>query len=108
MGTSAKEVVDMLKRNGFQKDPHVRFIDLGCGKGAVSLAVTKEFGFRGLGIDAVGQFVEDARKGARKEKISRLCSFEVGDIRERIESLHDFDVAILGAVGYILATLKRQ
>jgi ubiquinone/menaquinone biosynthesis C-methylase UbiE len=107
LGTSAVDVVHILKRNGFQKGEDVRVVDLGCGKGAVSLAIAKEFGFRVLGIDALPQFIEDAKIDARQEKIDHLCSFTVGDIRKVLQTYHQFDLAILGAVGYIFGDLEK-
>ncbi len=106
MGTPAKEVIDILAKNGFTADNSIRVIDLGCGKGAVSVALAKEFDCKVLGIDAVPQFIEDARKSAVKEKVSDKCSFEIGDIREVLKTCNDYDLVILGAIGYIFGNLQ--
>jgi protein-L-isoaspartate O-methyltransferase len=45
------------------------------------------------------EFISEARKKAKEFGVSRLCKFEVNDIRERIKVLAKFDIIILGAIG---------
>jgi cyclopropane fatty-acyl-phospholipid synthase-like methyltransferase len=74
-------------------------VDLGCGKGAVSVALARELGHRVTGYDLFEPFLEDAVAAAREAGVEHLCSFEVRDIRDRPDELATFDVAVFSAVG---------
>jgi SAM-dependent methyltransferase len=80
----------------------LRILDLGCGKGASSVKLAQTFDCRCLGIDAVKEFILDARIKARAYGVEHLCTFEQGDIRERVRTLRDFDIILLGAIGPVL------
>jgi SAM-dependent methyltransferase len=108
IGTDARRVADLVRR--LQPDhARRRVLDLGCGKGAVSVRLAQELGCRCLGIDALAEFVQAAGEKAREFGVERLCRFEQGDIRLRIHELGRFDVIVLGAIGPVfgdhLATL---
>jgi ubiquinone/menaquinone biosynthesis C-methylase UbiE len=77
----------------------LKVLDLGCGKGAVSVKVSQELGCACYGIDAIPEFIEFAKHKATEFKVSHLCKFETGDIRESVKELSNYDVVILGAIG---------
>lgn len=77
----------------------LKVLDLGCGKGAVSVKASKELGCSCHGIDAIPEFIEFAKQKAVEYEVNHLCKFETGDIREKVKSLSDYDVVILGAIG---------
>ena len=74
-------------------------LDLGCGKGAVSVKLAAALKYNCYGIDGIPEFIEAAKEKAREYGVATLCRFEVGDIREKIDTLDKFDVIILGAIG---------
>jgi cyclopropane fatty-acyl-phospholipid synthase-like methyltransferase len=98
--TMARLIKDHIRRE------KLRILDLGCGKGAVSVRMALETGCTVKGIDAVAEFIEEAEEYARKYNVSDRCSFEVGDIRVRIRELTGFDVVILGAIGPVFGDLE--
>ncbi len=105
IGTDPVVVADLLRRQ--RKDsPQLRVLDLGCGKGAVSVKLAGEFGCRCLGIDALGEFVAEAERKAREFGVERLCRFEQGDMRRRIHELDRFDVIVLGAIGPVFGDYR--
>jgi cyclopropane fatty-acyl-phospholipid synthase-like methyltransferase len=79
----------------------LKVLDLGCGKGAVSVKVAKKFGCLCHGIDAVPAFIDYAIDKAKEYSVSELCNFEAGDIREKVRHLKDFDIVILGSIGQV-------
>lgn len=79
----------------------LKVLDLGCGKGAVSVKVSQKLGCTCYGIDAIPEFVEFAQQKATEHKVNHLCIFEMGDIREKVKELSGYDVVILGAIGSI-------
>jgi SAM-dependent methyltransferase len=84
---------------------NLRILDLGCGKGAVSINVAKEIECTIKGIDAMPDFIESAKKYAKEFNVEDKCDFEAGDIRIKIKELKDFDVIILGAIGSVFGDL---
>lgn len=101
LGSDPEEMVRLLHDHvGLHHDSRV--IDLGCGKGAVSLAIAREFGCTVLGIDLMADFVRDAQTRARSMGLSAFCSFRVEDIAQTVSRESGFDVAVYGAEGTVL------
>ena len=98
IGADPDAMIRLIKKhcNNLAK---LKILDLGCGKGAVSVKVSREFGCTCYGIDAIPEFIELARQKANELKLDHLCKFETGDIREKVEDLSGYDVVILGAIG---------
>jgi SAM-dependent methyltransferase len=105
LGADPELVVDLVRRRA--RDPAcLRVLDLGCGKGAVTVRLARAFGCRCLGLDAIAEFVAFAEAKAAEAGVARLCRFEVADIRERIEVLGRFDVIVLGAIGPVFGDYR--
>ncbi len=90
-------------------------LDLGCGKGAVLIRIAREFGFRVVGIDAMEDFIHDARDRSRQHQVDHLCTFEHQDMHDYLQYPHDFDIVILASLGSVLgmwpetvSALRRQ
>jgi protein-L-isoaspartate O-methyltransferase len=103
IGSDPSIMLSLIKENIENKK--LRILDLGCGKGAVSINLAKELKYSVKGIDAIPEFIESAKKYAEIYQVNDLCEFEAGDIRTKIKELKDFDVIILGAIGPILGNL---
>lgn len=108
IGTDPNIIIRLI-RNHFGKRADLKILDLGCGKGAVSVKVADSLGYNCYGIDAIPEFISYAQKKADEFKVAHLCAFEVGDIREKVKTLANYDIIILGAIGPVfgdyLATL---
>ena len=91
--------VATILRESAQLPQEAAVVDLGCGKGAVSLVLAAELGYRVTGFDLFEPFLEHAASSARAAGVDHLCSFAVADIRDRAEDVEAFDVAIFAAVG---------
>lgn len=105
IGASPPHLIKLIKRNNLNSRIK-KVIDLGCGKGAVSIQMAKEFGWHIDGIDAMPEFIEEAQAWSQQYGTKDLCNFEVGDIRIKIESLKEYDLAILGSIGPILGPIE--
>lgn len=108
------DVIIKLISKYFNNTTKLKVLDLGCGKGAVSVKVSQKLGCTCYGIDAITEFVEFAQQKATEYKVNHLCIFEMGDIREKVKELSGYDVVILGAIGPVfgdyystLSTLAR-
>jgi cyclopropane fatty-acyl-phospholipid synthase-like methyltransferase len=93
------ETIIRLIRKSFSDFAALRLLDLGCGKGAVSVMVSQQLGCSCHGIDAIPEFVAFAQQKAVEFNVDHLCTFETGDIREMIKDQTGYDIILLGAIG---------
>jgi len=100
MGASPKDMIRLIEKHTTNY-PALKVLDLGCGKGAVSVRIAEKLGCRCWGYDGVKEFIEEARQKAAEYNVETLCCFEQADIREMINELDKFDVIILGAIGQV-------
>jgi len=110
IGTPPETVIDLVKKHcivetqcvaSLRNAPSV--LDLGCGKGAVSVKLAATLKCNCYGIDGIPEFIEIAKAKAQEFGVDTLCRFEVGDIRdvETWRTASQFDVIILGAIGQV-------
>ena len=98
LGSSPEEIIEIIKK--YKSDySNINILDLGSGKGAVSINISSKLGCRCFGIDAIEDFVVFSKNKAKEYLVDNICAFEKNDIRERIKTLGKFDVIILGAIG---------
>lgn len=100
LGSDPELVVSWLGEEGL-RGPETRVLDLGCGKGAVAMAVAEELRCRVRGVDAFTPFVETARRRSVSRGIAELCTFEVGDLRETVAKGGAYDAVLLVSVGVL-------
>lgn len=99
-------IVDLLRPLGLAPEA-TTVLDLGSGKGAVSIHIAMALGFRTVGVDFFAPFVADARSRAHVHDVDHLCTFELGDIRETVRERRGFDVAIYASLGGVLGGLDE-
>lgn len=100
IGSDPKVIVTLIKKyliNFYD----LKVLDLGCGKGAVSVNIAKQLNCVCYGIDAIPDFISYSTLKAEEYGVGYLCKFEVGDIREKIKTLDKYDIIILGAIGQV-------
>jgi ubiquinone/menaquinone biosynthesis C-methylase UbiE len=101
LGVPPQVIVELLRPLNLPPQT-TRVLDLGCGKGAVSITLAKQLGFTLEGIDFFPPFIEEARKQAEDLGLSGTCRFREGDIRKTVLKPLDYDAAMLIWVGGIL------
>lgn len=106
LGSSVDLIIQVLKPLQLPTE-EFRALDLGCGKGAVSIRLAEEYGIRVLGIDAMTPFLEVAREKARQHQVDQLCEFQQHDIHEFVKADHVFDLVILASLGGIFGNLRQ-
>jgi len=100
IGTSSDEVIKIIKK--YKKNySNLNVLDLGSGKGAVSINIASELKCKCFGIDAIDDFVLFSKYKSKEYLVDNLCSFETNDIRTRINTLEKYDIIILGAIGQV-------
>jgi cyclopropane fatty-acyl-phospholipid synthase-like methyltransferase len=98
LGSSPPLVSEWLNELGLPADS-TRVLDLGCGKGAVSLTLARDLGFHVHGVDLMEPFVQDARDRAEEWGIVDRCRFERGNIHDTVRSARGYDVVVYASVG---------
>lgn len=100
LGSSVDIILDYIKTIPFKSKKN-KVLDLGCGKGAVSVKIASRFGFEVVGIDAMYEFIEIAKTKASEYFVSDNCTFIQEDILTYVSEPHNFDIAILASLGGI-------
>ena len=98
IGSDPEAIIRLISKQ-FTKYDDLKVLDLGCGKGAVSVKLSQKLGCNCYGIDAIPEFTAFARQKAAQYKVNHLCTFETGDISEKVKDLVGYDIAILGSIG---------
>ncbi|MDT3696229.1 MAG: class I SAM-dependent methyltransferase [Ignavibacterium sp.] len=98
LGAIPDTMIKLIKKH-FTDYSNLKVLDLGCGKGAVSVKISQQLNCFCYGIDAVQDFITYARQKAKEYSVEQLCRFEVGDIREKVKYISGYDTIILGAIG---------
>jgi cyclopropane fatty-acyl-phospholipid synthase-like methyltransferase len=100
IGTPPEIIINLVQKH-CKNYTGINVLDLGCGKGAVSVKLAEVLNCNSYGIDGIPEFIETSKEKAREHGVDSLCRFEIGDIREKINGLGKFNVIILGAIGQV-------
>ena len=106
LGSSVDQILELTGSLGLSPE-NSSILDLGCGKGAVSVQIASRFKIKVVGIDAMKEFLAEARSRALDFKVSHLCKFTRADIRDYVLDTHGYDLVILASLGGIFGTLKE-
>lgn len=105
LGPSPEQVVSALQAVGVE--PESLVLDLGCGKGAVAVALAERLRLRVEGIDALPPFLQCARALARERGVASRCRFRKGDIRKLLGREGRYDAVLLLSVGSVAGGYER-
>jgi len=106
LGSSPEIVIELISKLNLPSD-ETKILDLGCGKGAVTITLAEEFGYKAVGIDATNEFLDIAKQKAGEKNVSHLCDFQLGDIREYVKKTNDFDIVIYASLGGLLGNYRE-
>ena len=70
-------MIQLLNKHGISSG---NLLDLCCGNGRISIYMARK-GFKAVGVDISGAFLEDAEKKAEQHKVQNLVKFLEGDVR---------------------------
>ena len=98
IGSSPEEIIKIIRKYKTNYSD-LNVLDLGSGKGAVSIKISSELKCKCFGIDAIDDFVIFSNNKAKELSVNNICAFETNDIRTRIKTLKKYDIIILAATG---------
>ena len=101
LGSSSEQTIRIIKKHK-PETAGLDVLDLGSGKGAISINIALELKCKCFGIDAMEDFVVFSNNKAKELSIDNICTFETGDIRTRIKTLGKYDIILLGGIGPVL------
>ncbi|HSW57207.1 MAG TPA: class I SAM-dependent methyltransferase [Dehalococcoidales bacterium] len=101
LGSEPEDIVELITKN-CPVSNKLGILDLGCGKGAVSIHLAKELGCKVKGIDIMPEFIDYAWRKAREHGVESFCNFVVEDINQSVEIEKNYDIVIFGALGDLL------
>lgn len=90
------EVVELLREVNFPVGGTV--LDLGCGRGDISIQVARAFDAEVMGVDGHPPFIEIARQSAKEAGLEQHCRFLAADLRTSLAKPARFDVVLMIAV----------
>jgi len=100
IGTSPEEIIKIIRKYMVNYSD-LNVLDLGSGKGAVSIKIASELNCKCFGIDGIDDFVIFSNNKSKEYNVNNICTFETGDIRTKIKTLGKYDIIILGAIGNV-------
>ncbi len=86
--------------------PASKVLDIGCGYGAGSITLAKEFRCQSTAIDRLESNIDVARKNAENERISHLIDFQCSDFFDFPHDDNGYDLIL--AEGGVLSFLGRE
>ena len=97
LGSDAELIAGVLTDLHLSRTAKV--IDLGCGKGAVSIEIASKLGLQVLGIELFAPFVAHCVAAARQAGVDQLCEFRQGDAKSLAGHLPPADAVVFAALG---------
>jgi cyclopropane fatty-acyl-phospholipid synthase-like methyltransferase len=106
LGSSPAKIIELIEPLNLDADI-TNVLDLGCGKGAVSILLAKRFGFKAVGVDGCQPFLDEALQKARENGVESNCHFIHADIRYYVDKARDFDIVIYASLGGVLGNISE-
>lgn len=93
-----KVQVHLLKGIGHVPVPSAEILDIGCGVGALHIALLREGAARATGVDAAEGMIRQARAFAEKHGVQAKVQYVLGDFTLLANDLPSADITILDKV----------
>jgi len=91
---------------GLDLKKEMTILDMPCGQGGVSIPLAKKYGVKVIGYDIIPDYVKYANELAEQKRVSRLCQFRVGDIKEVVRERDICDVLLWVAPPHVFGKAK--
>ncbi|MCW8858039.1 MAG: class I SAM-dependent methyltransferase [Kangiella sp.] len=99
------ELVDELQKTELGK----RVLDLCCGKGVTLINLAKQYGWQGIGVDVVEDFIEQAKIDAHSKRVHNQTEFIRQNIADFLKHNTElFDVIVFPASTDVLGDITES
>lgn len=98
LGSDAQLITRLIEKHARGRNS-LSVLDAGCGNGAVSVSIARQFGYFITGVDAMPAFIEAANARKLREGVAHLCDFSVADARQAIKTTQTWHIILLCSVG---------
>lgn len=93
------QLIDELQKDELGK----RVLDLCCGKGVTLISLAKHYGWHGIGVDVVEDFIQQARIDAISQRVKSQAEFVRQNIADFLkQNTEKFDVIVFPACTDVL------
>lgn len=86
---------------------YIKLLDLGCGKGCGLIYILKEQAGSGLGVDAIPEFIEEARLKAAEWGVGNRIEFRVEDFVLTLQGERGYNVVLYSMDSEILGSTEQ-
>ena len=104
LGSDSDTIVEALAAVNLPASATV--LDLGCGKGAVAIAIAKAFDCQVIGVELMRPFIDSCRAAAQAAGLTHHCTFVCDNIVRFAEVTEPADAVVLAALGDVLGPLE--
>ena len=94
------DVIEVLSELNFPKGGTI--LDLGCGRGDLTVRLARIFDSEVTGFDAHQPFIDIAQKLAHAANLSQRCRFVAADLRQALSEPIQYDAVLMIAIGSVL------
>jgi SAM-dependent methyltransferase len=105
LGSDAEDIVAAIKALDLPASASV--VDLGCGKGAVAVAIAEQLHLQVTGIDLFAPFITECQARAIEAGVGGLCTFIHGDAAKLAGIVEPADVVVYAALGDTLGPITE-
>lgn len=105
LGSDAEQLASVVAE--LELPANASGIDLGCGKGAVTIELASELDLNLLGIELFEPFVAHCVDLAEAEGVSDRCRFLHGDVAKLAGTMDPVDLVVFAALGDVLGRLDE-
>lgn len=105
LGSEPEALVSAMRTWAAELDGRM-FLELGCGFGAPGRALARDCGVQVLGVDALAEFVDEARRRADAAGVADRCRYRLDDLRRMLSAEGRFDGVLWLAMGNGLGDLR--
>lgn len=86
---------------------NIKILDVGCGKGSSLIKILKYQTGKGVGVDIVEEFIEEAKNKSIEWEVDDRVEFRAEDLVETLKKEKNYDVVLYGVDSNVLGEIEE-